>query len=90
MLTGIHVPAGLAERYAQVAEDAALVLSIDASEGFAAAAEVALLIRGERPWLPIRLDAAYSTAQDPISDEWLQKLAEGPRASGFERVRAGV
>lgn len=76
-LTGIHVPAGLAERYAQVAEDAALVLSIDASEGFAAAAEVALLIRGERPWLPIRLDAAYSTAQDPISDEWLQKLAEG-------------
>lgn len=77
LLTGIHVPAGLAERYAQVAEDAALVLSIDASEGFAAAAEVALLIRGERPWLPIRLDAAYSTAQDPISDEWLQKLAEG-------------
>lgn len=76
-LTGIHVPAGLAERYAQVAEDAALVLSIDASEGFAAAAKVALLIRGERPWLPIRLDAAYSTAQDPISDEWLQKLAEG-------------
>lgn len=76
-LTGIHVPAGLAERYAQVAEDAALVLSIDASEGFAAAAEVALSIRGERPWLPIRLDAAYSTAQDPISDEWLQKLAEG-------------
>lgn len=76
-LTGIHVPAGLAERYAQVAEDAALVLSIDASEGFAAAAEAALLIRGERPWLPIRLDAAYSTAQDPISDEWLQKLAEG-------------
>ena len=76
-LTGIHVPAGLAERYAHVAEDAALVLSIDASEGFAAAAEVALLIRGERPWLPIRLDAAYSTAQDPISDEWLQKLAEG-------------
>lgn len=77
LLTGIHVPAGLAERYAQVAEDAALVLSIDASEGFAAAAEVALLIRGERPWLPIRLDAAYSTAQDSISDEWLQKLAEG-------------
>lgn len=76
-LTGIHVPAGLAERYAQAAEDAALVLSIDASEGFAAAAEVALSIRGERPWLPIRLDAAYSTAQDPISDEWLQKLAEG-------------
>lgn len=76
-LTGIHVPAGLAERYAQVAEDAALVLSIDASEGFAAAAEAALSIRGERPWLPIRLDAAYSTAQDPISDEWLQKLAEG-------------
>lgn len=76
-LTGIHVPAGLAERHAQVAEDAALVLSIDASEGFAAAAEVALSIRGERPWLPIRLDAAYSTAQDPISDEWLQKLAEG-------------
>lgn len=77
LLTGIHVPAGLAERYAQVAEDAALVLSIDASEGFAAAAEVALLIRGERPWLPIRLDAAYSTAQDSISDEWLQKLAGG-------------
>ena len=76
-LTGIHVPAGLAERYAQVAEDAALVLSIDASAGFAAAAEAALSIRGERPWLPIRLDAAYSTAQDPISDEWLQKLAEG-------------
>lgn len=76
-LTGIHVPTGLAERHAQVAEDAALVLSIDASEGFAAAAEVALSIRGERPWLPIRLDAAYSTAQDPISDEWLQKLAEG-------------
>ena len=76
-LTGIHVPAGLAERYAQVAEDAALVLSIDASEGFAAAAEAALSIRGERPWLPIRLDAAYSTAQDPISDEWLQKLASG-------------
>lgn len=76
-LTGIHVPAGLAECYAQVAEDAALVLSIDASEGFAAAAEVALSIRGKRPWLPIRLDAAYSTAQDPISDEWLQKLAEG-------------
>lgn len=76
-LTGIHVPAGLAERYAQVAEDAALVLSIDASAGFATAAEAALSIRGERPWLPIRLDAAYSTAQDPISDEWLQKLAEG-------------
>ena len=76
-LTGIHVPAGLAERYAQVAEDAALVLSIDASAGFAAAAEAALSIRGERPWLPIRLDAAYSTAQDSISDEWLQKLAEG-------------
>lgn len=76
-LTGIHVPAGLAERYAQVAEDAALVLSIDASAGFATAAEAALSIHGERPWLPIRLDAAYSTAQDPISDEWLQKLAEG-------------
>ena len=72
-LTGIHVLAGLP----QVAEDAALVLSIDASAGFAAAAKAALSIRGERPWLPIRLDAAYSTAQDPISDEWLQKLAEG-------------
>ena len=76
-LVGIFVAPTEAPAAAQVAEDAALVLSIDASEGFAAAAEAALSIRGERPWLPIRLDAAYSTAQDPISDEWLQKLAEG-------------
>lgn len=75
-LIGIQVPAALVADYAQVAEDASLVLSIDASSGFTAAARSALLVREQRPWLPIRLDGAVSTPQDSITDEWLQKLAE--------------
>ena len=52
-LTGIHVPRGWRSATPRWLEDAALVLSIDASAGFATAAEAALSIRGERPWLPI-------------------------------------
>ena len=61
---------------AQVAEDAALLLSINASTGFTPAADAALAVRENHPWLSIRLDAAISTPQNPITDEYLTKLAE--------------
>ena len=75
-LVGISVTPDEAPAAAQVAEDAALLLSIDASTGFTTAADAALAVRETRPWLPIRLDAAISTPQDPITDEHLTQLAE--------------
>lgn len=75
-LVGISVAPTEAPAAAQVAEDAALLLSIDASTSFADAADAALTARKNRPWLPIRLDAAISTPQDPITDEYLTQLAE--------------
>lgn len=75
-LVGISVAPTEAPAAAQVAEDAALLLSIDASTSFADAADAALAARENRPWLPIRLDAAISTPQDPITDEYLTQLAE--------------
>ena len=75
-LVGISVAPDEAPAAAQVAEDAALLLSIDASAGFTTAADAALAVRETHPWLPIRLDAAISTPQDPITDEYLTKLAE--------------
>ena len=70
-LVGIFVAPTEAPAAAQVAENAALLLSIDASTSFAA-----LAARKNRPWLSIRLDAATSTPQDPITDEHLTQLAE--------------
>lgn len=75
-LVGIFVAPTEAPAAAQVAEDAALLLSIDASTGFTTAADAALAVRETRPWLSIRLDAATSTPQDPITDEYLTQLAE--------------
>ena len=75
-LVGIFVAPTEAPAAAQVAEDAALLLSINASTSFANAADAALAARKNRPWLPIRLDAATSTPQDPITDEHLTQLAE--------------
>ena len=75
-LVGIFVTPTEASAAAQVAEDAALLLSIDASTSFADAADAALAVRESRPWLSIRLDAAISTPQDPITDEHLTQLAE--------------
>lgn len=75
-LVGIFVAPTEAPAAAQVAEDAALLLSIDASTSFADAADAALAVRESRPWLSIRLDAAISTPQDPITDEHLTQLAE--------------
>lgn len=75
-LVGIFVTPTEAPAAAQVAEDAALLLSIDASTGFTPAADAALAVRENHPWLSIRLDAATSTPQDPITDEHLTKLAE--------------
>ena len=75
-LVGIFVTPTEAPAAAQVAEDAALLLSIDASTSFADAADAALAARESRPWLSIRLDAATSTPQDPITDEHLTQLAE--------------
>lgn len=75
-LVGIFVAPTEAPAAAQVAEDAALLLSIDASTSFANAADAALAVRETRPWLSIRLDAATSTPQDPITDEHLTQLAE--------------
>lgn len=75
-LVGISVAPTEAPAAAQVAEDAALLLSIDASAGFTTAADAALAARENRPWLSIRLDAATSTPQDPITDEHLTQLAE--------------
>lgn len=76
-LVGIFVTPTEAPAAAQVAEDAALLLlSIDANTGFTPAADAALAVRENHPWLSIRLDAAISTPQDPITDEYLTKLAE--------------
>ena len=75
-LVGISVAPTEAPSAAQVAEDAALLLSIDASAGFTTAADAALAVRETRPWLSIRLDAAISTLQGPITDEHLTQLAE--------------
>jgi amidohydrolase 3 len=75
-LVGIFVAPTEAPAAAQVAEDAALLLSIDASTSFTTAADAALAARETRPWLSIRLDAAISTPQDPITDEHLTQLAE--------------
>ena len=75
-LVGIFVAPTEAPAAAQVAEDAALLLSIDASAGFTTAADAALAARKTHPWLSIRLDAATSTPQDPITDEHLTQLAE--------------
>ncbi|WP_315354826.1 amidohydrolase [Rothia mucilaginosa] len=75
-LVGIFVAPTEAPAAAQVAEDAALLLSIDASTSFTTATDAALAVRETRPWLPIRLDAAISTPQDPITDEHLTQLAE--------------
>ncbi|MEZ7668137.1 amidohydrolase [Rothia sp. 27098_8_27] len=75
-LVGIFVAPTEAPAAAQVAEDAALLLSIDASTSFTTAANAALAVRESRPWLSIRLDAAISTPQDPITDEHLTQLAE--------------
>lgn len=75
-LVGIFVAPTEAPAAAQVAENAALLLSIDASTSFADAADTALAARKNRPWLSIRLDAATSTPQDPITDEHLTQLAE--------------
>ena len=75
-LVGIFVAPTEAPAAAQVAEDAALLLSIDASTGFTTAADAALTVRKNHPWLSIRLDAAISTPQDPVTDEYLTKLAE--------------
>ncbi len=65
-LVGIFVAPAEAPAAAQVSEDA----------GFTPAADAALAVRENHPWLSIRLDAAISTPQDPITDEYLTKLAE--------------
>jgi len=65
-LVGISVAPTEAPAAAQVAEDAALLLSIDASTGFTTAADAALAARENRPWVAIRLDDNISLLQTSL------------------------